>query len=373
MHLKKTVFILFLIILILSAFQGNFRIFKVTGLYGVDFPLEPVSFNTDNWLEGSFQDYIRDYAKENIGFKPYFVRLANQINFSIFGQWNSTHVVRGKHDYLYETGYVANVQGKGLIHDDSLKDITRGLSVLNSWLQEHNKQLIVILAPNKARYFPEYLPEGENYFAAKSNYSATKDAFVKAELPLIDCIEFFSEKKGIAPYALMPKCGTHWSIYGSCAVADTVMSFLDYRIEEPFRDFEIGKVEVTSKPRFTDNDLNMLLNLMFDIPSDSLAYPELVPTGTERKLNVLGIGDSFYLSFLQNGWVEKCFDPNSLFFFYFISAYRGTEKIDKFSRDFAFKKLLEDADVVLLCATEPNIQRTYGKFSEMCIQNLSNE
>ena len=362
--LQRFILVLFLVLITVPGIQGVTKILNVRSLFGVIPPKQKVDLSLMSWMDGLYQPYMIEMAKDNIGFRPYLVRLSNQINYSVFDHLTSIYVVRGKQDYLYELAYVENAMGKHLMHADTLKTIARRLSLINEYLKSRSKQMIVIIAPNKARFYPEYLPDESVSFPEVSNYSNVKTYFEGESLPVLDCIEIFEKEKANAKYPLIGKCGSHWSMYGSSVIADTLMSRLQSQSDQLIKTFRIGEIETSDVTRATDGDLNGLANLMFDIPSGTLAYPKLEPKEGGKKLRVLAVGDSYYLSFMHNGLVETCFTPNSLMLYYFSTVYEGCEVSDKKLSDIDFNALLEDVDVVLLCSAEPNTDIAYYEFTK---------
>ena len=47
-------------------------------------------FNVKSWLDGRFQGQFEKYVNDNIGFGPWFVRVRNQITYSLYGKLADT-------------------------------------------------------------------------------------------------------------------------------------------------------------------------------------------------------------------------------------------------------------------------------------------
>jgi hypothetical protein len=77
------------------------------------------------------------------------------------------------------------------------------------------KQVLVILAPGKASYFPEFIPdEMATITKLNTNYEGYKAELKESTVPFIDAHQWFRNMKDTSRYPLFPKCGIHWSKYG---------------------------------------------------------------------------------------------------------------------------------------------------------------
>src|SRR4051812_6256237 len=62
------------------------------------------SFTTGAWLAGRYQQQKEKYFNDNIGFRPDFVRLNNELDYLLFQKLHAADVVLGQHGYLFESG-----------------------------------------------------------------------------------------------------------------------------------------------------------------------------------------------------------------------------------------------------------------------------
>ena len=65
-----------------------------------------MKFSVGSWKDESFQKAKEKYLNQQFGFRNFFVRLNNQIYYSIFCQAKANGVVVGKQGYLYEENYI---------------------------------------------------------------------------------------------------------------------------------------------------------------------------------------------------------------------------------------------------------------------------
>ena len=69
-------------------------------------------------------------------------------------------VVIGKENYLYEKGYIDAFFGVDFIGHDSIAISAYKLKMIQDTLAKLNKTLLIILAPGKGDFFPEYIQIG---------------------------------------------------------------------------------------------------------------------------------------------------------------------------------------------------------------------
>ena len=110
--------------------------------YGKD-----TTFSIKSWLSEDYQHVKEKYINENFAFRSTFVRLHNQLQFSLFKVAFANGVIVGKDNYLYERNYIRAATGSDFIGKDSIhkkveymKRANRYLTCLSCWLPE--KQVI---------------------------------------------------------------------------------------------------------------------------------------------------------------------------------------------------------------------------------------
>jgi len=171
------------------------------------------------------------------------------------------------------------------------------LEKIREKLKKNNTEFIIVLAPGKGHYYPEYIPDYMNRPKQKSNYDLYKELLEKSDIPTFDVNNWFLKMKDTIQYPLFPKTGTHWSDYGATLVADSLIYFVEDLMGYKMAHFSWEEIELSDKPRNADNDLEKTMNLFTEIPQIVHAYPIPVKddnTNNITKPSVIGIGDSFF-------------------------------------------------------------------------------
>ena len=92
------------------------------------------------------------------GFRSTFIRLHNQLKYWIYNEFSANGVVIGKDRYMYEESYIKTYYGLDFKGNDTLLVMAEKLKRLQNILHKQNKLLLVVLAPGKGYFYPEYIP-----------------------------------------------------------------------------------------------------------------------------------------------------------------------------------------------------------------------
>lgn len=207
---KKAIFHVLVIILFLPLIQKSFILIQLTPLHGYFVqPVQPI-FNRNSWLAGSFQDSMNIYIENTLGFRPFFIRLNNQINYSLFNTAGAANTIIGKDNILFQENYITGFRGDDYVGDSIINEKVRKLAFIQQKLKEKGKYLIYLIAPGKASFYEEKIPP--RYFKkpkSLNNYTVSIKAFKKNNINLIDMRAWFLQEKQHAKYPLFSRCGTH--------------------------------------------------------------------------------------------------------------------------------------------------------------------
>lgn len=346
--MKKLLFILLMAVLLSSWVQVLIRPFGIPPLMGVSQAPKVAAISPKNIASERYQKHISHWAQVEAGFSPSLIRIANSLNFSLFDILNST-VVRGKDNNLFEKGYIQSFEGQDYI---GTIGINERVAELSTWIKELSleEKVIVVMAPNKAELRKEFLPE--QVVPSHRNHQAMSLALSNAGIKVLDVHEWFLK---LPTDETTTAYGTHWSMYGAALVADSLVKMMNELKGGNSYFAEISKLESSNKPRFTDNDLESLLNLMYPLPEQRYRYATL-SYEAEEKPTILGIGDSYYWSFFDLGMASQFFHPQSEYWYYGHELYDMT-KTKKLEAQGELLQTPDKADFIIIVATEPNLIR----------------
>ncbi|MCB0400552.1 MAG: hypothetical protein KDD41_00565 [Flavobacteriales bacterium] len=361
--LKIILAVALLLVMFVPLAQQRIHFVEEEDLYGVfDTPKNPdVTWAT--WFDGSFQKEQEEHVKFKIGFKSWFVRLHNQLEFSLFDQANADEVIVGKENFLYQERYILTCFGEDAVDSNLVTYQLNRLEQISDSLEQIGKHVIFIIAPGKGSFYPEYFPDQyQSRLRKKSNYDLFAAALPKRDIHYLDLNAWFMRMKGKTTFPIMSKTGIHWSDYGAMLAADTITKYIAKVSGAPMPKIHIDAPVAADYVAFNDKDIEMGMNLLFDIEDLTMAYPyfEIVKDSLADTVQVLTIGDSFYWQLYHSGMSSKAFNQGE-FWYYNQQVY--VNHIDTIAQvainDYA-RQVLKN-DVVLVVATDANLgQMGYG-------------
>lgn len=322
---------------------------------------------------GNYFETVSNYHKQNFGLRPLYVRLRNQIDYSIFNKPNAKSVIIGKEGYLYEKQYIDAYYGRDYIGEDSIKKKVEKLKFIQDQLKKQNKLLLVVVAPGKGSFYPEYIPENLKSEKRVTNYQTYLKHFNEKGINHIDFNADYIRKKNKTQHVLYPKTGIHWSQHAMYYSLDSMVKYIEKKQQIDLPEIEIRGGAKTAEVKFKDNDIEKGLNLFFGLDKPQMSYPEfrIIPDETKVRPKVLSIADSFYWQFYDLEVSDKLF-TNGKFWFYNSLVYPDS----KYGRGYVFaeyKNLFEEIqknDVVILLASEANMYKFSFGFIEKSYATL---
>ena len=363
---KNGLLMLIMSIIFLPLLQNKLNLWEIKPLKGAIQNEEEGTFSKNNWFSGTFQDIQEKHLNAMFGFRNDLVRLNNQITYSLFNKAKANDVIIGKENYLYEKSYIDAYVGNDFLGEDSIANTIKQLKFISDTLSKLNKHLIIVLAPGKASFYPEYIPDKYLPVLKNTNYKSFSEGVKRNSLHVIDFNKWFIENKYKSKYPLYPKNGIHWSNYAVALVIDSIIKKIETtrKIDLPNLYFNNVKIE---KPKGDDNDIADGMNLMVELKGYDLAYPSIIIEDglNKTKPSVLTISDSYYWGIYNMG-ISKCFS-NDHFWYYNKLVYPETFKQELQAEELDLKLEIKNHDVIIIMATEANLKN----FGWGIVENLN--
>lgn len=362
-NILRNLFLIILFLLAIPTIQDKFNFMKLDELNGAVVQPEQKLFTMKDWFSGEYQLKEEEYLNGTFGFRNLFIRLNNQIAFSLFNKAKANGVVIGKNNYLYEEGYINAYYGTDFIGIDSITHRIERLKFLQDTLSKLNKTIIVVFAAGKGSFYPEYIPEEYIKEKSNTNYEFYINLAKKYDLNYIDFNRYFIENKNTAKYPLYPKYGIHWSYYGACLVADSMIRYIEKirNIDMPnlyWKDIELAEA------RESDYDIGNGMNLLFYLPSNKMAYPDVQIQSDSGKVkpSVLVISDSFYWTMYGTSFT-KALSKNH-FWFYNKQVYPEFYQNGLETNQVNLKDEINNHDIIIIMGTDASLPRIGWGFIE---------
>lgn len=353
--IQKRLFYLTVSLLFLPMLQVLVSFVTVAKLGGYEPIPANVQFNKADWATGTYQKGKEQYLKTHLGFRNWALRLDHQIAYSLYNQSKVHAVVIGKEDYLFDYDYILEHNGKFEVKEFEINTRLNRLVQLQDTLKKLGKHLMVVIGPNKADFFPEYLPDKDQIPRAglKTNYDYYVKGMRQRNINLVDANGWFLEMKGKTAYPLFPQTGIHFSFYGAALFADSIISHVEEALNKDLPDLTWTDMVMAKEPREEDDDLEDALNILGNIPSYELPYPTIVIDEKGKyKPRSLTIGDSFYWRFVNWGGLQKVWN-NGQFWYYNKDAHPSNRQVANLD----FGKEIEKVEVICILMASVNLWR----------------
>ncbi len=352
---KKGIFIVIILMLILPLLQFKLEIISLEPLKG-DFKLaSKPGLTKQTWFANTYQQNYDKYFEDHIGFRNFFVRLNNQILYSLFKKANVKGVIVGKNNFLFEEAYIKSLMGVDYIGEKTIKNRIRKIKAIKDELINYNTKLLVVLAPGKASYYPEYVPSRYERVSDSVNYKMFVRELEENDISFIDYNKYFISNKNKLGTLLYPKTGIHWSDYAVRFVMDSIISAINtmtgYDMPKLIATINDTATVYDSK---TDMDIEKSMNLLFDIEKPEMKYFNIsFKKQKNTKPDVIVIGDSFYWQIFNTGISTKEFKSSE--FWYYYKVIYGKNRWGQDIKNIDVFESLKHADIVILLSNEPNL------------------
>src|ERR1017187_513909 len=354
--LKDFIYAAFIAFLIIMFIQSQVHFLKKGGLKGDVQIAKPDTFSMSKWFSGSYQSKTDKYLDENFGFRDLFVRLNNQIDYSLFNKIHADDVVVGKDRYLFISSYIKAYYGNDFIGENAILSKIRKIKFLQDTLSRLGKTLIVVFEPSKANYYPDFIPDSFRKDTRATNY----DTYVKMAknngVNYIDFNRYFMDHKYQSQYPLYSKYGIHWTFYGACLVTDSLIKYIDKARNIRMPEIRWDKIHESYKPESYDYDIadgmNLLLKFRYD---EKLGYPivQFREGPGYKKPSLLAVGDSYFFGISELD-LSKMFSDYH-FLYYNNTVFPESEKKAFYADQLNLKVEIMNHDVIMIMATTSTI------------------
>ena len=273
-------FVCILTLLIVIMMQGFTHVVKMKPLKGyVNEEIKPVALSFKTYYDGSYQNYLTKNAKDNTGFREFFIRNYNQVAYSCFGKSTNNNIVEGIDHELYLKMYLNDVTGVSLkqyyadteeAKASALENVEETLRLIDT-LQQHGTNFLFVFAPSKTLVYPEKMPK--YYRERMADFSLQEyyiELFKEKGIPHIDFLNYFRSIKDTAAYPLYTRTGTHWAQSTIPMVMDSIFRKMEEVTHCKLPSVKVDSLNLTTDYPVMDAELEINMNLLFPFPKPAL-------------------------------------------------------------------------------------------------------
>jgi len=368
-RINKILLIFIVGLLILPLFQYFTNLVSVQGLHGSFISTKRPSFSVKDWFTTDFQQKFDNYYNENFGFRSSFVRLHNQVDYSLFDEAHASGVIIGKQRYLYEEHYIDSYFGRDYIGRDSIENRINTLEAIYKDLKQHQTEMLIVIAPGKGFYYPEYIPDSLVREKDTTNYEVYIDILKQKNIPYIDFNSLFMAMKDTSSIVLYPKTGIHWSMGILPYVIDSIVKKTESILNIDMPTILWNRSERNSQAYDVDIDIEKGLNMIRHMKSLPMNYPEYSFESAEHKTKpkAIAIADSFLWQ-IYNMKVFKNLFRGKFWYYYEEEYINGHTKT--YISSVSTKHEVYQSDIVILMSTESNLFKFPFGFENILKEDL---
>lgn len=291
----------------------------------------------------------------------------------MYSMANAKGVVVGKDGFLFERNYINAHFGVDFIGSDVIEEKVKKLAHVQEQLKKKGKHIVVVLAPGKGSFYPEYVPD---YLIPKhpleTNLEHFTKEFEKQNINHLNFNSWFLSMKGNSAYPLYPKCGVHWSKYGEYLVADSLLKYFEKETNYTFPKLLFDTIIVDNKNRDGDYDIGEGMNLFYELDTYPLAYPKyrFDVDSLIQSSKAMVVADSYYWGLFNKGMSRDCFN-NGQFWYYnkqiFPESYENPLSVS----DVNIVQEVEKNDIVIIICTDANLFKFAFGFVDVLYEEYS--
>jgi hypothetical protein len=344
--------LLFLIIavMLLPLVQQRILHLSMRPLVGVQDTLSDPKFTFSKFFDLSYQEQKSSFLDEKAGFRPFLIRLKNQVDYSVFNYTQSGGVVIGEERCLFLKSYINNYCGIEFQGVRRIDFEVKRLALVGQELKKKNVDLLLILAPGKASFNQELIPS-RYHKNQVTNYEYYSKRLSVSGLNVIDMNKWFRQLKQSTPYPLFPRNGVHWTSYAVGLAADSMVRYIEKLRNIDMPEMSYDKVHLSDTLKYSDNDAGDLMNLMCNPVNIPMPYPEFTYRAEgKHRPDVITIADSYWWGFITTGVSRNVFGK-ARYWFYGKDIYEDESKIGTVAA-IDIHQELEKQEVVIMLVTE---------------------
>lgn len=260
--LKFSFILLSFLMICAPLIQMGFHVAPNLPLAGADVVAEKPGLNWRDWISGAFQSKFERYLGQNFGLRSYFIKTNNQLSYWIFRECGPCQdpTIIGEQGVLNSLAYVKDYLESR--HSEQMASAVSTLSEIQHKLDKRGVAFFVLITPNKASVYPEYIPRGlKRGYSFNQRYEQFASLLRKSGVDFVDGHSILIEKKEKLGYPLFNRGGLHWNELGAYYVLDSLLTKIEALTRKCLTRPKLKAIDIDPLPLGADCDLAILLNL----------------------------------------------------------------------------------------------------------------
>ncbi len=211
--------IIFSLLLVLPMLFFNFEEGKISQTENKVLASFPDLSQFSGFFDSKLPTALDGYISDNIGFKQEGTLSHICLMYGLFRQLAVSDYIEGKEDNFYYSNQplLSSYQGLTNYSEQEINTIYDSLVSLNDAVNNKGAKFVFMPIPNKEDVYNEYLPDGINIVAQRSNLSTLKDKLIiESSVATVDTLGSLLNAKQYVDGMLYYKNidPTHWNMNG---------------------------------------------------------------------------------------------------------------------------------------------------------------
>ena len=345
-------------------FQHITDLFKEPKLNGAFTTTEYKNFSLIGFQNHNYQQNTEAYLNDNFGFRSFFIKLKNSVEFLAFNKTSTDDIVVGKKGYLYSKSSIDLGRGKWYSGKKRNSKAISELVKMKQTLDSLNINLLVIIGPSKERVLTNFNPKfAFDTLSTQTDFNDFSIGFKENNIPFIDFNKFFNSQEIETLKKSFTKTGFHWSYYGAALALDSIFKYMNSYEDTRFNYPKTTSFKEQVKPKKDDADFERPLNLLFDLHQSKYYYPqyENLALNNNAAPKVIVTGDSFFDQICDLEILDEVWHPDSKSWYYFSKSFQFSNKKEKKVSELDVKSEIEQSDWVILVTSNGTLEKfPYG-------------
>ena len=324
----------------------------------------PLPFTLAGWFSGTFQRGADIRATQAFAFRTWLVRLNNQLAFSLWGRAKANGVLVGPGLWLNDRLHVEAWNGADFAGEEAIRARLAALARVDAALRARGGAALLVVLPSKATVRPELVPMGTPRPCGPRNRDTYVRLAPEAGAPVLDLTPALLGFQRRTGHLVFSPYGIHWTALGAVLGMRETLDRLAAEKGRRLPRIDLVGVEPDAPPLPVDRDVADGMNLLFDLPPIRVAAPRVrVEAGGAFRPRALVVADSNFWNAFDLPLADEAFS-SLRFWFYANELHEHGRETRVPSGDADVARLLDEADVVVLLASEANLPRLGWGFLE---------
>lgn len=179
----------------------------------------------NNRINESFTMQFDDFFTDQFSFRTYMITKYNEIYSGLFKQSGNEKVIVGKDGFLFFEETLDDYLKINALSENDLLRLNEVLRIQQKYLHNKGVESFLMVVPNKATIYPQYMPSSIRPIGLKSNYDRIRE--LDLSMNFIDLKPSLIMQSSQSDTKLYHRQDSHWNNIGAAIGYDVLLDAMD--------------------------------------------------------------------------------------------------------------------------------------------------